>query len=76
MAYTWRRASRAMAVTSSTTCVAFMANYFSSLMPIKAFGIFAGVIVPVNYFLVVMMFPSAVIFYDRTIKPKCCTCCC
>lgn len=64
MAYSFRRAVRAMAVTSSTTSVAFMANYFSPLMPIKAFGIFAGIIIPVNYLLVVMVFPPATIFFE------------
>ena len=54
-----------MAVTSSTTSVAFYANFFSPLMPIKAFGIFAGTIIPVNYCLVVMIFPPATIFYER-----------
>jgi len=67
MAYTFRRASRAMAVTSSTTAVAFFANMFSPIMPIKAFGLFAGVIVPANFFLVIMVFPSAVIFYEEHI---------
>lgn len=68
MAYSWRRAVRAMAVTSSTTSVAFMANYFSPLMPIKAFGVFAGIIIPVNYALVVFVFPPATIFYENQIE--------
>ena len=65
MAYAFRRAVRAMAVTSSTTSVAFFANFFSPLMPIKAFGVFAGTIIPVNYFLVVLIFQPATIFYER-----------
>ena len=60
-----------MAVTSSTTAVAFFANYFSPIIPIKAFGIFAGVVVPINYFLVVMIFPAAVAFYEEHLKLKC-----
>lgn len=72
MAYAFRRGVRAMAVTSSTTSVAFFANIFSPLMEIKAFGIFSGVIIPINYFLVVMLFPPAVIIYE---KFKCCCCC-
>jgi len=59
-----------MAVTSSTTSAAFFANAFSPLMPIKQFGIFAGVIIPVNYFLVVMFFPPATIFYERSIEGR------
>ena len=67
MAYSFRRASRAMAVTSSTTSVAFLANVASPMLPIRAFGVFAGVIIPVNYILVVLVFPPATIFYDRYI---------
>ena len=73
MAYAWRRAVRAIAVTSSTTSVAFLANIFSPLMPIKAFGIFAGMIIPMNYILMIFIFPSAVIFYeDRIANIGCC----
>lgn len=72
MAYAFRRGVRAMAVTSSTTSVAFLANIFSPLMEIQAFGIFSGVIIPVNYFLVVMLLPPAVIIYESN---KCCCCC-
>lgn len=70
MAYSWRRAVRAMAVTSSTTAVAFFANAFSPLLNIAAFGLFAGIIVPINYFLVVMIFPPAVVWYEREILEK------
>ena len=59
-----------MAVTSSTTAVAFFVNITSQLMPIRAFGIFAGVIVLVNYFLVVMFFPPAILFYENYIDGK------
>ena len=76
MAYSFRRAARAMAVTSSTTSVAFMANIASPMLPVRAFGIFAGVIVPVNYLLVVMMFPPATIIYDRYIHGCCHNLCC
>jgi predicted RND superfamily exporter protein len=70
LAYAFRRAVRAMAVTSSTTSVAFFANMLSKIMPIRAFGIFAGVIVPVNYLLVVMFFPPAVVWYEEQFLEK------
>ena len=70
MAYTWRRAFKAVFVTSSTTAVGFFANAFSPLMPIKAFGIFVGIIVPMNFLLVVLIFPAAVILYDERIKHR------
>jgi protein dispatched 1 len=72
MAYAWRRSVRAMAVTSSTTSVAFFANIFSPMMPIKAFGIFAGLIIPINYFLVVTFLPPATIFFEEHIEGRFC----
>lgn len=70
LAYSFRRSARAMAITSSTTAVAFFATSISPIMQVSAFGLFAGVIVPVNYLLVIMIFPPAVIWYERTILAK------
>jgi protein dispatched 1 len=67
MYYTFRRAYRAMALTSSTTSVAFFANLLSPLMPIKSFGLFAGVIIPVNFILVVTFLPSFIIIYEKNL---------
>ena len=64
MSYTFRRSRRAMAVTSSTTSAAFFANLYSPLMSIKSFGVFAGVIVPVNYLLVIVFFPSIIMIHE------------
>ena len=64
MSYTFRRSRRAMAVTSSTTSAAFFANLYSPLMSIKSFGVFAGIIVPVNYLLVIVFFPSIIIIHE------------
>ena len=72
MSYSWKRAVRAMAVTSSTTSVAFLANGFSPIMPIKAFGIYAAIIIPANYLLVVFIFPPAVIWYENKLEGKVC----
>jgi predicted RND superfamily exporter protein len=74
MAFAFRRGARAMAVTSSTTSVAFLANVFSPIMPIRGFGIYSGIIVPVNYLLVVMILPPAVIWYERYIDGCFTTC--
>ena len=75
MAYTWKRAARAILVTASTTGVAFLATGFSEILPISAFGIYASIIVPVNYILVITMFPSVLSIYEKYIKENCCTCC-
>lgn len=70
MAYTFRRALRAMAITSSTTSAAFFVNFTSGLMPIRAFAIFAGIIVLVNYMLVVLFFPPSIILYEKYIEER------
>ena len=57
-----------MAVTSSTTSAAFLANVFSPIMPIKSFGIYSGIIVPLNFLMTVTMFPSATIIYETYFK--------
>jgi len=74
MSYTWRRATRAMAVTSSTTAVAFLANAFSSIMPISSFGIYAAIIIPVNYFLVISFFPAVLMWWEQKVNGKICVC--
>jgi predicted RND superfamily exporter protein len=68
MAYSFRRGARAMTVTSSTTAVAFFANAFSPIMPIQAFGLFTGVLIPINFLLVVMIMPPAVIYFEKNIE--------
>jgi predicted RND superfamily exporter protein len=70
MSYTLRRSGFAILVTSSTTAVAFLANVNSKLMPIKAFGAFAAIIVLVNYFLFVFYFPAILMLWDQRIRNK------
>jgi len=68
MAYTMRRSMRAMAITTASTSVAFLANFFSPIMPLKSFGAFAGTIVIVNYFQVLLIFPCAIVYYEDAIQ--------
>ena len=68
MSYTWKRAAKAMLVTSSTTAFAFLASSFSKLVTIKAFGIFAAVIIPINYILVITIYPALVIVQEKYIN--------
>ena len=68
MAYTIRRAYKAILATSSTTAFAFLSNGFSSLMPVSAFGYFAAVVVPVNYILIVFYFPAFIILYETKVQ--------
>lgn len=68
MAYMFRRASKSLLATSSTTAFAFMSNGFSSLMPVSAFGWFAFIVIPVNYILIMMYYPAYLIVYDKYVK--------
>ena len=72
LAYAFRRAARATATTSSTTSVAFLANAFSPIMPIASFGIYAAVIITVNYALIIMVFPPLIIWYEYCLKDRYC----
>lgn len=71
MAYTFKRSFKAIAVTSSTTAVAFLANTFSDIRPIRSFGIYAAIIIPVNFFIVILVMPSIQILHDRYFKDSC-----
>ena len=60
ISWTWRRASKAMFVTSLTTMASFLMNTTSSFPAISTFGIFAACLVFVNYMSVILYFPTVV----------------
>lgn len=64
MSFTWRRGAKSMFTTSIIVTLASIANVFS-LLPIASFGIFAATIVPVNFFLVICIYPAHIIIHDR-----------
>ena len=79
----YRRSVVSMFVTSLTTVIAFFASAFSPLLPAKSFGVFAGLLVIVNYISVVIFFPCVVILHHvyfkncrwpcfKCINSKCC----
>jgi len=65
MAYTIRRAYRQMVITSCTTSVAFLANYFSDLIPVCTFGVYAAIIVQVNFLLAITYFPAVEMMLEK-----------
>jgi len=69
-----KRAARATATTSSTTSAAFLANFFSPMMPFKSFGIYAAIIIAANYFFILLIFPPVAVWYDDNLKDKWCLC--
>lgn len=79
MHYTYRRASKALAVTSGTTFAAFMATGSSEIMPIATFGIFSATLVAFNFILDIVFLPAVLVVWERTVRPcerRCCARCC
>jgi len=69
MHYTWGRALVSLSVTTGTTVVAFLATALSAIVPIATFGIFAATIVFVNYCLALTLYPSAIVLWERNVRP-------
>ena len=61
----YRTSACSMFVTSLTTAVAFFASAFSPLLAAKSFGVFAGLLVVVNYISVIIFFPPVVITHHK-----------
>lgn len=79
LTYTFRKASQAMFVTSLTSAGAFASTMGSNLIPIKAFGIFSAIVVPMVYIQTVCMLPFIYYFYEIYLFKssnlcKCCLC--
>ena len=68
-----------MFVTSLTSAGAFASTMGSNLIPIKAFGIFSAIVVPMVYIQTVCMLPFIYYFYEiymfKTNLCKSCSCC-
>ena len=67
MSYAWKRAAKSMLVTSATTAFAFLATTLSRIVVIKALGLFAAIIIPVNYLLVIFIYPAYIIIHHKYI---------
>ena len=70
----YRRASKAMFITSFTTIVAFLSNVPTPLLALSSFGVFSAVLVFVNYCSVVIFFPAVVIMHETHRQGRCCCC--
>lgn len=77
MTWVYRRTGQAMAITSATTCAAFLCTLITPLVSIKSFGIFAAFVILIDYLLVMSLFCTAVVIYhDRFEDRGCFGCCC
>lgn len=70
MSWTYRRAVRAMTVTSLTTAAAFFVTASSPIMPISTLGVWAGVLILIQYALVISVYPCAIIIWHRFWRPR------
>jgi len=69
MAHTIRSSASALFMTSSTSTMAFVACSLSSIMPIRAFGLFASIVVPTVYILTLVVMPFAYFIHTKSILP-------
>jgi len=77
MSWVYRRTGTAMAITSATTCAAFLCTLITPLSSIQSFGIFAACVILIDYVLVMTLFCTAVVIYhDRFESRAKCGCCC
>lgn len=77
--WAWKKASSAMLVTSLTTCAVFCATATSPLLNIKSFGIYAAIVIFLDYIYVITWLPAATVLYSRWFENTgfCkCACCC
>lgn len=65
MSWAYRRAVKAMSVTSFTTAAAFFVTAVSPIMPISTLGIWAGLLILLQFVLVITIFPCATIIWHR-----------
>jgi len=79
MSWVYRRTGTAMAITSATTCAAFLCTLLTPLTAIQSFGIFAAVVILIDYVLVMSLFCTAVVIYhnryENSAKLGCCCPC-
>lgn len=65
MSWTYRRAVKAMTVTSFTTAAAFFVTASSPITPISTLGVWAGTLILLQFFLVITVYPCAVVMWHR-----------
>lgn len=70
LTWTCGRAFKAMTVTSLTTALAFLFTATNPVLPVATLGIWAGILVLVQFLLVLTMYPSVIIICDNMKSKK------
>ena len=68
MQIAYARTAQAVFNTSFTTSMAFVATAISPIMPISTFGIFAALCIVINYFMVITVTPTFILFHHVHVK--------
>lgn len=79
MSWVYRRSGKAMAITSATTCFAFLCTIISPIASTRSFGIFAALVILFDYILVMTLFCTSVVIYHDRLEEEpgwCCICFC
>lgn len=63
-------AAKAMFATSCTTCISFVSNATSVFPAVSSFGLFAAMLVIMNYFAVITFFPSVISVYHHKFRER------
>jgi hypothetical protein len=74
MSWVYRRTGSAMGITSATTCSAFLCTLLTPLVSVQAFGLFAALVIFIDYVLVMTLYCSAVIIYHNKLEKDACCC--
>jgi len=73
--WVYRKSGLAMAITSLTTCSAFLCCLSTPLVDTQGFGLFAAAVIAADYMFVMTMFCTAVmVYHNRFEKPPACGC--
>ena len=75
LGYAFKHAASAMLATSITTFASFVVTAFSGILNIQVFGIFASVMVLINFVLVCTLFPALLIAHETFCMCACTRCC-
>lgn len=75
MTWVFRKSGSAMLITSSTTCAAFVTCLATPIPGTQSFGVFAALVIAIDYMLVMSLFCCAVmVYHHRFERPALCGC--
>merc|ERR550534_382732 len=75
MSYTYRKAGKAMALTTTTTCIAFLSLMTSNLPAIKTFGVYSSFVILFDFIFSLTVFPAGVMLAWKNDSLRHCGCC-